>query len=77
MAEITLDLRALPKAEAYDDFRRARTFDIEWAGCDNTIRGHIPSDGSDEDRQWFGTVAGQCINCRKLVPASPTREENP
>jgi hypothetical protein len=65
------------KPEAYDRHRRTRTMTFQWIACEDTIRGHVLSDGSDEDREMYSAVAGQCIACGKKNAATPpeNREE--
>lgn len=53
------------KPEAYDRHRRTRTLNFQWIACEDTVRGHVLSDGSDADREMYGAVAGQCIACGK------------
>ncbi|AWN07699.1 hypothetical protein HOT31_gp028 [Microbacterium phage Hendrix] len=53
------------KPEYFNLYRRASQWDLEWAACEHLTRGHIPSNGSKEDREWFGTEKGQCVACGK------------
>lgn len=53
------------REEAFEKHRRSSVFDLQWAGCEDTVRGHAPSDGSAEHREVFGTVKGQCTLCGK------------
>jgi hypothetical protein len=59
---------------AYAKHRLSDIDALQWAACEDTIRGHavLPYDEPD-----FGTVAGQCISCGKknLTPNRPPRED--
>lgn len=50
------------KPEAFDKHRRTPAMDFQWIGCDDTVRGHIPSN-RPTDLADFGTRPGQCIKC--------------
>lgn len=53
------------KPEVWDKYRLSRADYLMWAACEDRVRGHVLSDGSEEDRYFFGTEAGQCITCGK------------
>lgn len=53
------------KPEAFEKYRNSRAFSIQYAACEDTVIGHLPSEGTEEDRQVFGTSKGQCITCGK------------
>lgn len=55
------------RPEAYEKHRRSRIFDIQWAGCEETIRGHIIA--TEDDVEW-GLKRGQCVTCGKIPGAS-------
>lgn len=50
------------KPEAYERHRRSSTFDLQWAGCDDTTRGHQLATSS-ADTEWSGARIGQCTQC--------------
>lgn len=61
------------RPEAYDKHRRTLILHMEWVGCEDTKRGHVPSDGSAEDFEFLGVRKGQCIACgKKPEPGDPS-----
>jgi len=52
------------KPEAYEKHRRSTIFNIQWAACDDTKRGHAPAT-YDDVTEMFANYTGQCIACGK------------
>ena len=48
------------KPERYEAYRRARLVDLEYAPCDDTLRGHNLADSFMPD---WGVKPGQCLLC--------------
>ncbi|AYN55833.1 hypothetical protein PP635_gp54 [Arthrobacter phage Auxilium] len=50
--------------ERYDQFRRARLADIQYAPCEDTKVGHRPlQEEPDKDHYFWGMKKGQCMDC--------------
>ena len=60
------------KPEAYDKHRRTPALHMQWVGCEDTKRGHVPAT-KESDREDFGCRTGQCIACGQ-VPGSSVQE---
>lgn len=50
------------KSEAFHKYRRTNIENLQWADCDDQVRGHILATKSS-DREDFGAHIGQCITC--------------
>lgn len=66
-----LDMMGI-KPEAYDKHRRTPALHMQWVGCEDTKRGHVPAT-KESDREDFGCRTGQCIACGQ-VPGSSVQE---
>ena len=44
----------------FNEYRRARLVDVQYAPCEQTTRGHHPARSTDVD---YGLVAGRCVDC--------------
>lgn len=63
-----LDVMAWIKPERYSDYRRARLADLQYAHCEDTIRGHKPLlEAPDKDDYFWGMKKGQCVECGATV----------
>jgi hypothetical protein len=54
------------RPEAYEKHRRSDVFNLQWAGCEDTKRGHVLAT-KESDWADFGCRIGQCISCGKRV----------
>jgi hypothetical protein len=52
------------RPERYDEYRRASGMSLQYAACEDTVRGHIPAT-QESDYDDFGARVGQCIACGK------------
>lgn len=48
----------------WDEYRRARLADLQYAPYEDTKRGHTPAK-NERDYEDFGCIIGQCIDCGK------------
>lgn len=58
--------RAGIKAEAFEKHRRTPAMTLQWVGCDDRTRGHMPADAEDVGGMWASRV-GECLHCGKQV----------
>lgn len=50
--------------ERYEDYRRSPGMTLQYAACEDTVRGHVLAT-NERDYEDFGAHIGQCIACGK------------
>lgn len=56
------------KREAFEKYRDADSMSIQWAACDDTVRGHqVVKNADPEMLRFAGLKIGQCHLCGKQV----------
>lgn len=51
--------------EAYEKHRRTSALHMQWVGCVDTKRGHVPAT-KESDWHDYGCRTGQCVACGKI-----------
>lgn len=52
------------KSESFSKYRTAQIMDLQWAACEDQVRGHSLAT-EESDYEDFGARVGSCIKCGK------------
>jgi len=64
--------RAGIKSEAFEKYRTADSMTLQYAACDDRVRGHVIV--SEESAEFAGLRVGQCWDCGKQIEREASNE---